>query len=324
MTKAPTILAVTDDDRPQLSARKKNDARAALVRIGWIGTTIAVSVDVFAASLAVAIGLWWSSTSQQLPSSWWLVALFVPLVVALFAVQSLYRQKLNRNYIDEVGPIETNVALAAVLVLGIMTLTHAGQLVGAVVSKTWLCAAILMPIARFIHSRIQKQLRLNRRFMAPTLIIGSGEVANRIVERLRAHPEYGLTPIGLLDAEASETKANSNPDVPIIGPPEFIDAALERTGAAAVLIAFSQVRDDSLTRVVRVAHRHKARVWVVPRMFDAVAERATVDHLGGLPLMSLPSADPHGWQFSAKHVIDRVAAGLGLLAISPLLSLIHI
>ena len=319
MTKAPTILAVTDDDRPQLSARKKNDARAALVRIGWIGTTIAVSVDVFAASLAVAIGLWWSSTSQQLPSSWWLVALFVPLVVALFAVQSLYRQKLNRNYIDEVGPIETNVALAAVLVLGIMTLTHAGQLVGAVVSKTWLCAAILMPIARFIHSRIQKQLRLNRRFMAPTLIIGSGEVANRIVERLRAHPEYGLTPIGLLDAEASETKANSNPDVPIIGPPEFIDAALERTGAAAVLIAFSQVRDDSLTRVVRVAHRHKARVWVVPRMFDAVAERATVDHLGGLPLMSLPSADPHGWQMSAKHIIDRVAAGLGLLLISPLL-----
>ncbi len=85
MTKAPTILAVTDDDRPQLSARKKNDARAALVRIGWIGTTIAVSVDVFAASLAVAIGLWWSSTSQQLPSSWWLVALFVPLVVGVLS-----------------------------------------------------------------------------------------------------------------------------------------------------------------------------------------------------------------------------------------------
>jgi exopolysaccharide biosynthesis polyprenyl glycosylphosphotransferase len=60
-------------------------------------------------------------------------------------------------------------------------------------------------------------------------------------------------------------------------------------------------------------------VWVVPRMFDAVGERATVDHIGGLPLMALPSADPHGWQFNAKHVFDRVAAGLGLLAISPLL-----
>ena len=321
MTKSPTIVAVSDedDDRPHVTARTKGDARGASVRIGWVGTIIAVSIDIFAASLAVAVGLWWSSMSEQLPPSTWIVVLFVPFVAALFALQSLYRQKLNRNFIDEIGPIETNVALAAILVLGITTLTPGPQHSEAVVSKTWFCAAILMPIARFIHSRIQKQMRLNRRFMAPTLIIGSGEVANRIVERLRARPEYGLIPVGLLDAEASEPRADSNPDVPIIGPPESIDAAIEQTGAAAVLIAFSQVRDESLTRVVRVAHRHKARVWVVPRMFDAVAERATVDHLGGLPLMSLPSADPHGWQFSAKHVIDRVAAGLGLLAISPLL-----
>lgn len=320
MTKSPAIVAVSDDeddDRPHVTARTKSDARSASVRIGWIGTIIAVSIDLFAASLAVVIGLWWSSTSEQLPPSSWIIALFVPFVVALFAVQSLYRQKLNRSFIDEIAPIETNVALAAILVLGITILPPGPQNSEAVVSKTWLCAAILMPIARLIHSRIQKQLRLKRRFMAPTLIIGSGEVANRIVERLRARPEYGLIPVGLLDA--SEARAGSNPDIPIIGPPESIDSAIEQTGAVAVLIAFSQVRDESLTRVVRVAHRHKARVWVVPRMFDAVAERATVDHLGGLPLMSLPSADPHGWQFTAKHVIDRSAAGLGLLAISPLL-----
>ena len=321
MTKSPTILVAPDEysDRQNLSARKKNNARAGLVRIGWIGTVVAVSIDILSASVAVAIGLWWSSASEHLPPSSWLVALFVPFVVVLFAVQSLYRHKLNRNFIDEVGPIETNVALAAILVLGITTLAQAPHLSGPVVSKTWLCAAILMPISRFIHSRMQKRSRLNRHFMAPTLIIGSGEVANRIVERLQARPEYGLKPIGLLDAEDSAAEAGAHRDIPLIGPPESIGAAIESTGAAAVLIAFSHVRDESLTRVVRIAHRHKARVWVVPRMFDAVAERATVDHLGGLPLMALPSADPHGWQFNAKHIMDRVAAGLGLLAISPLL-----
>ncbi|BBY91980.1 undecaprenyl-phosphate glucose phosphotransferase [Mycobacterium gallinarum] len=321
MTKSPTILEAPDEptDRQHPGVRETNNALAGLVRVGWIGTVIAVSIDILAASAAVAIGLWWSSVSESLPPSSWVVALFVPLVVVLFAVQSLYRHKLNRNFIDEVGPIETNVALASILVLGITTLAQAPQLSGPVVSKTWFCAAVLMPIPRFIHSRIQKRMRLNRRFMAPTLIIGSGEVANRIVERLRARPEYGLLPVGLLDAENSAATAAADTDVPIIGPPEKIGAAIESTGAAAVLIAFSRVSDESLTRVVRIAHRHKARVWVVPRMFDAVAERATVDHLGGLPLMSLPSADPHGWQFNAKHVIDRVGAALGLLAISPVL-----
>jgi exopolysaccharide biosynthesis polyprenyl glycosylphosphotransferase len=234
-------------------------------------------------------------------------------------VESLYRHRLGRNFIDEIGPIETNVALAAVLVLAITTLTQTSHLAGALVAKTWLCAAVLMPIPRFIHSVVQKRMRKSHHFMAPTLIIGSGEVANRIVERLRANPEYGLEPVGFLDAEGSTVRSDSSQDLPIIGPPENIGAAIEMTGAEAVLIAFSQLRDESLTRVVRVAHRYKARVWVVPRMFDAVGDRATVDHLGGLPLMSLPSADPHGWQFNAKHISDRVAAGLGLLAISPLL-----
>jgi exopolysaccharide biosynthesis polyprenyl glycosylphosphotransferase len=321
MTKSPTILAEPDvhSDRQHPIVREKIGALAGLIHTGPIGTAVAVAIDILSASAAVGVGLWWSATSDQLPTSWWMTALFVPFVVVLFALQSLYRHKLRRNFIDEVGPIETNVALAAVLVLGIMTLTHTSQLAGAVVSKTWLCAAILMPIPRFIHALIQKRMRRSHHFMAPALIIGTGEVAGRIAERLRAFPEYGLKPIGLLDAEDSATRLDSNPDIPIIGPPESIGAAIEMTGAEAVLIAFSQVRDESLTRVVRVAHRYKARVWVVPRMFDAVGERATVDHIGGLPLMALPSADPHGWQFNAKHIFDRVAAGLGLLAISPLL-----
>jgi exopolysaccharide biosynthesis polyprenyl glycosylphosphotransferase len=115
---------------------------------------------------------------------------------------------------------------------------------------------------------------------------------------------------------------DSHPEIPVIGTPESIDAAITATGAGAVLIAFSPVKDELLLRVVRVAHRHKARVWVVPRMFDAVGERAGVEHLGGLPLLALPNADPHGWQFKLKHFIDRVVAGLGLLAISPLLFLL--
>ncbi|MDG5485179.1 sugar transferase [Mycolicibacterium gadium] len=321
MTKSPTILAAPDEhtDRQRLGVRETNKALAGFVRIGRIGTVVAVVIDIVSASAAVGIGLWWSSMSEQLPPASWMVTLFVPFVVFLFAVQKLYRHKLGRHFIDEFGPIQTNVALAAVFVLGIMTLTQTGTGAGALVSKMWVCAAVLMPIPHFFHSLIRKRLRKNNHFMAPALIIGSGEVANRIVERLRSFPEYGLAPVGLLDAEGSAARSDVSSDVPFLGTPESIGPAIEQTGAEAVLIAFSQVRDESLTRVVRVAHRYKARVWVVPRMFDAVAERATVDHLGGLPLMSLPSADPHGWQFDAKHMIDRVAAALGLLAISPLL-----
>ncbi|MET0456254.1 MAG: sugar transferase, partial [Mycobacterium sp.] len=46
-------------------------------------------------------------------------------------------------------------------------------------------------------------------------------------------------------------------------------------------------------------------------------ERAFVEHIGGLPLLALPHIDPHGAQFTVKHILDRIAAALGLLVISP-------
>ena len=59
MTKSPTILAAPDEptDRQHPGVRETNNALAGLVRVGWIGTVIAVSIDILSASAAVAIGV---------------------------------------------------------------------------------------------------------------------------------------------------------------------------------------------------------------------------------------------------------------------------
>src|SRR5262249_42241811 len=50
-----------------------------------------------------------------------------------------------------------------------------------------------------------------------------------------------------------------------------------------------------------------------------INERATLDHVGGLPLVSLRPTDPRGWEFAVKHAIDRTFAALALLALAPLM-----
>ena len=53
-------------------------------------------------------------------------------------------------------------------------------------------------------------------------------------------------------------------------------------------------------------------------MFDLVGEQARVEHIGGLPLLALSHANPRGWQFTLKHIGDRVTATNRLVVISPL------
>ena len=314
-------VETTPKNPAPIIAVQNSTTLAAQIRTNAASTIIAVFIDVFSAGAAVAIGDRWAGGAEDTPPpSLWLTALFIPIVVVLLSVWSLYRRNLDRTFMNEIGPLETTVAFAAMSVLTIMVLCDVPGSRGGTVSRVWICAALLMPIARLIHATIQRRLRRHLRLLAPTLIVGNGRIAHQIVGRLTASPQYGLAPIGVLSVDSLWAGGDVDlvHDTQRLGSPDSIGEAILSTGAEALVVAFSRIPDEMLIEVVRVAQAHRLRVWVVPRMFDVVGERARVEHVGGLPLLALPYAHPLSWHFIVKHVSDRVGAGLGLLAISPL------
>ena len=95
--------------------------------------------------------------------------------------------------------------------------------------------------------------------------------------------------------------------------------AIEQTGARQVILAFSAEPDHVLVDTVDECQRLGIEVALVPRLYESINERSTLDHIGGVPLVTLRPTDPRGWQFAVKHAIDRSFAALALLALSPLL-----
>ncbi|MCK0172831.1 MULTISPECIES: sugar transferase [Mycobacteriaceae] len=321
MASTEAISAEVKPPRPRdPQAPRKPKSFAALVRTNPLNTIITVAVDAISASLGLALGLWWAHRTQEVLAPFWMVALFVPLALAMLALRSAYRRTLDRSVMDEIGPVETTVALASMTVLAVLVFNDVTGKPGALMSKIWICAALLMPVGRLIHAYIQRRLRVtaNSELVSPTLIVGNGRVAHQVAERLRTSPQYGLAPVGLVSLEEPWTGGDDVKALPLVGTPEDVESAIAATGAEALIIAFSRTQDQLLTRVIRVAHQHGLRVWVVPRMFDAVGEKVRVEHIGGLPLLALPTANPRGWQFAVKHILDRMLATIGLVVISPL------
>src|SRR5687768_8261341 len=89
-------------------------------RTGSIALTVVL--DLVAAAFAVAIPELWDVTfvvdasARTEPLVW----LFVPLTLGLFAGAGLYRRNLTRNFLDEVWPIVSAVAVASFTLLGIL------------------------------------------------------------------------------------------------------------------------------------------------------------------------------------------------------------
>lgn len=293
-----------------------------VLRTDPLHTVLTVVVDLSAAAVAVAVADRWAAAHQASDPTG-VIWLFAPFVVGLLAARSMYRRGLHRNFLDELGPLQTSVALAALLVLTMLVLLDGQrQQHGPMVVRMWLCAAMFMAAARLLRAVCQRVLRKRLPHGAPTLIVGNGRIAHLLMTRMAEMPEYGLRPIGILDAptdDPTDEFSQQYQNLPYLGTPDQLVEIARSTGAEEVIIAFSLATEQTLVPAVRAAHGMGIRVWVVPRMFDAVGARSHVEHLGGLPLLVLPQVDPRGWQFAVKHVLDVAVTAIGLLLISPVM-----
>ncbi len=293
------------------------------LRVDPFHTIITVAIDAAAACIGVAVGVVWRTGS--LTESGWLPWLFIPIVLGLLASRENYRRSLRRNFLDEVGPLQTCVAFATLGVLTILLVIDTDYRADELMIRVWISAAVALAVGRLIRALLQRSLRKKKYSGAPTLIVGGGPVGHQLATRMQQFPEYGLRPIGFLDRMPVEPNAPMDigvTDVPYLGRPGDFEAIARTSGAEEVIIAYSAVPHEELVAATRAAQRLGLRVWIVPRLYDTVGIRSRVEHLGGLPLMVLPHVDPKGWQFTLKGVMDRVLTGLGLILISPLFVLL--
>jgi exopolysaccharide biosynthesis polyprenyl glycosylphosphotransferase len=106
---------------------------------------------------------------------------------------------------------------------------------------------------------------------------------------------------------------------PVLGGPVDLNDIAAEYEIEHVVLGFSSAPDRLLIPLVRDCEGLGIEVSMVPRLFESVNTRIALDHLGGLPLFGLHTIDPKGWQFSVKHALDRLGAGLLLAGLSPLM-----
>ena len=291
---------------------------------GYVALTVVL--DLWSAVAAVALGLWWTPGPVEERGIAALSWVFVPIVLVILSTRSMYRRRLSHRFLDDLEPVETSVAVAALATLTVLMLEVPQLPVGEVtpdyvrpsevVLRIWASAAVLVPFNRLLRSLLQRYLRRKYHFGVSALVVGSGPIAHQLVSRMKQVPDYGLRPVGLID-DIRPPDVESY-DVPYLGARDNLEIAARTSNATELIVAPSAMSDDELARTAQAAHNLGMRVRVVPRLMDAVGGSAFVEHLGGVPLLVLTPTDPKGWQFAIKHTGDRVAAGLGLLAISPI------
>ncbi len=227
--------------------------------------------------------------------------------------------RLKSTFLDVSVQVIAAVSLSAMLTIAAASIFGTSHPL-TLVTRIWLYCIIYLGVARGVLHSLRRRVLSSDGSAVPTLIVGAGVIGSRLARRLIADPTYGLHPVALLDSNPLPSNESfSGPPIPVLDGFENLADAVRSTGAGHVILAFSSEPDHALVFMLEECRALGITVSLIPRMYESINERTTLDHVGGLPLLTLHAVDPLGWQFAIKHAMDRTFALLGLVLASPLL-----
>jgi len=252
------------------------------------------------------------------PSPWLVV--YGVLVVSFLYVRNCYAWRLRISALDDVRTVLATTVFASMAVLSLRILLP-GEVsdLAPQALRLFAFSAVYLAAGRVALDWSQLKGRRHGEHVRPTLIVGAGRVGRLAANRLLEHPELGLAPVGFIDKEPLDESALP---VPVLGASWDLERLIEQHGVEHVVVTFSTAPSEVLLREIERCEQLGVAVSLVPRLFERVTERLTVEHLGGLPLLTAQRTDPKGWEFAVKYTVDRLIAGVLLLVTLPVFCLL--
>jgi exopolysaccharide biosynthesis polyprenyl glycosylphosphotransferase len=290
-----------------------------LARGGW--RVVALATDCVMLAAAVGAAVLGAAAAQVDAHPGALVFAFPPLVLALLALRGMYRSKMTLRILDDLGHVVGATSVAAMVVIALSALTSGVSQRAELVARMWVFSMLYVGAGRLILVRIQRKVRAERIVAKRTLIVGAGRIGSQVEWRLREKPELGLRPIGYIDAHPAPDDRAPRRELPVLGGPDELERIARETDAEHVVLAFLSSRgsDAKLVPLVRQCADLGLEVSLVPRLFESINVRVGLEHIGGMPIFRLRSVRPKGWEFTVKHILDRVIAAVLIVFLSPVL-----
>src|SRR5687768_2072748 len=235
----------------------------------------------------------------------------LPLV---FGAHHMYRPRRMISWLDELYGIFTSFSITTVLVMVASAFLWRdfgpSRLLVAIL---WFLGITLVCVARFVTLSTLTWLRARGGGRDRVLIVGEGEPARVVLEKIRELPRLGYQPAGVLVQAGSD---GSHIDLPVLGTLADLSQVIRDHRIDDVIVAMPTLSHQQLVEIVSLCQGAGVNIRVFPDLFQMLSAGVETLDLGGLPLLNVRDTALRGWNVVVKRAMDVIGAALGLVLLS--------
>ena len=294
------------------------------ITLFFLDTVLTMAAFVLAYKLRVAVD-WPAPLVRVVPLSDY-IGLLVIHVLAVLAMLGFYRQYYIPRAVSRVDMLY--YVFAAVSIGTMMGVAVSSFLFKtdesilnyprAMIAYAWLFSIILLIVGRLLHQLLRSWLQKKGWGKDRLLIVGSGDTARSIIQRIQWTPRLGYEMIGIVAGTRQKKKIKG---VPIVGQPQNLPDLIEKYAIDEVIIAMPEKGHREIVRVISYCERGRVSIKIFPDVFQFITSDAGIDELGGLPLLSVRDFAFRGYLLIFKRLMDVIGAMFGLVFLGPLMLL---
>jgi exopolysaccharide biosynthesis polyprenyl glycosylphosphotransferase len=260
-----------------------------------------------------------ATSSANVATLFWAV-LFSPVWVLVVKLQGLYdhdHRRIRHSTLDELPALVSASALGTLALDGLLVLTPAG----ALTSSTAVLVGLLVFAGSFMARAVIRFSWQRLTEVAVGLVIGPGDVADRVARRIATHPEARLRLAGYL-APVGDTSSATG--LPRLGSVEDIEKVARDKGVERVIVTEQKMGEAAAERLIEECKAAGLGLTFLPQHYGLLGPGIELNRLAELPVLDFRFSDPPRSTTAMKRVMDVVVSSALLLLLSPVVAVIAV
>jgi Undecaprenyl-phosphate glucose phosphotransferase len=255
--------------------------------------------------------------SQHLP----LMVILLLVCGVVFHLVGLYRPRRLSTIPKELGEIIKALTISILIFVFLAYFFKEYRYSRLTILYFWVLSILLVSLLRFFSRSLLKAFRRREYNLRYVLIIGEGELGQKLLHSFDVHSELGLKAVGFLSDSKEEVGQIIN-GIKVIGVFEKLHKVLTEQKIDQVYIALPFHQHEKIRHILSSLKNELVDIRVVSDLYDSIRLGGGVDDLDGLPIINIQDTPLHGWGKIGKRMLDIVLASTGILILSPLMLVI--